>query len=176
MPHLDAGGLIQSVTFRLADSLPAEVVNRWKSACENAVLTEAEVRRRIACYEDAGRGECVLARAECAEVVVGTLLHFDGECYRLIEWCVMPNHVHAVFHCVKGWRLGDIVGSWKKFSARRINGLRGRAGPLWAPDYYDRYIRDPDHLADVRAYIRNNPVRAGLCMSPADWPWSSAAQ
>ena len=41
-------------------------------------------------------------------------------------------------------------------------------------DYFDRFIRDLDHLYDCRAYIRNNPVKAGLCAKPEDWPFSSA--
>jgi len=42
------------------------------------------------------------------------------------------------------------------------------------PDYYDRFIRDQKHLSTVQRYIRNNPVKAGLCATPEDWPWGSA--
>ena len=102
------------------------------------------------------------------------LLHFDGDRYRLLEWCVMPNHVHILVYCPEGSRLGDLVKTWKIFSAREINRLLGIQGSLWAKDYHDRYIRDENHLANARAYIRNNPVKAGLCEKPEDWPWSSA--
>jgi hypothetical protein len=64
--------------------------------------------------------------------------------------------------------------TWKIFSAREINRSLGIQGSLWAKDYHDRYIRDENHLANARAYIRNNPVKAGLCEKPKDWPWSSA--
>jgi hypothetical protein len=30
-------------------------------------------------------------------------------------------------------------------------------------------------LLGTFAYVANNPVEAGLCESPADWPWSSYA-
>jgi putative DNA methylase len=86
----------------------------------------------------------------------------------------MPNHVHVLMHCCFGTSLGEIVRSWKTFTARKINELAETGGQLWAVDYYDRYIRDLDHLADARAYIRNNPVKVGLCKKPEDWPWSSA--
>ena len=42
-------------------------------------------------------------------------------------------------------------------------------------DYFDRYIRNQGHLDDARAYVRNNPVKAGLCATPQAWPFGSAA-
>jgi hypothetical protein len=43
-------------------------------------------------------------------------------------------------------------------------------------DYWDRYIRDESHYQRVVDYIHQNPVKAGLCRSPAEWSWSSAGQ
>jgi hypothetical protein len=43
-------------------------------------------------------------------------------------------------------------------------------------DYHDRLIRDMDHFHNARAYIRNNPVKAGLCATPDEWVFSSAGQ
>jgi len=179
LPHLDAAGEIQALTFRLADALPAKVVLGWKRELERSGLDERkrqqELRQRIARHEDAGYGSCLLREPACAEIVQTALLHFDGDRYRLLEWCVMPNHVHVLIHCCFGTSLGEIVRSWKTFTARKINEEHaGTHGPFWALDYHDRYIRDLDHLANARAYLRNNPVQAGLCATPEDWPWSSA--
>lgn len=178
LPHLDAPGEIQGLTFRLADALPSDLVHRWKRELENHEPEDAtrkqKLQRLVARYEDAGHGSCVLAKPECASIMADTLRHFDGEKYHLLEWCVMPNHVHTLIRCVYGAQLGVIVRSWKTFSARGINQVMGWEGPLWAKDYFDRYIRDHDHLLNARAYIRNNPVKAGLCQRPEDWAWSSA--
>jgi REP element-mobilizing transposase RayT len=179
LPHLDAAGEIQALTFRLADALPAKVVLGWKRELERSGLDEGkcqtQLRRMVARYEDAGYGSCWLREPACAEIVQTALLHFDGDRYRLLEWCVMPNHVHVLIHCCFGTSLGEIVRSWKTFTARNINAEHaGHHGPFWALDYHDRYIRDLDHLANARAYLRNNPVTAGLCATPEDWPWSSA--
>jgi len=100
----------------------------------------------------------------------------DAKRYRLLEWCIMPNHVHVIIHCPDGTQIGEIVKSWKTHSAREINRVLLRQGSLWSHDYHDRYIRDSVHLINVRSYIRNNPVNAGLCLSPEKWPWSSASQ
>jgi REP element-mobilizing transposase RayT len=177
LPHLDAADVIQAITFRLADALPVKVIDAWKrevSATTDDLARERVLKERIARFEDAGHGACVLRDSSCAECVQNALLHFDGERYRLLEWCVMPNHVHVLVHCRKGTPLGDLVKSWKIHSSRRINQMLDKRGSLWAMDYHDRYIRDLDHLANERSYIRNNPVKAGLCQKPEDWPWSSA--
>ena len=43
-------------------------------------------------------------------------------------------------------------------------------------EYWDRFIRDDDHLRATIDYIHRNPVKAGLCREPRDWPWSSAGR
>lgn len=178
LPHLDAPGEIQALTFRLADALPAKVVTGWKNELDrqtDARERGEKLRKMIARYEDTGYGDCLLRIPACAGALQEALTHFDGIRYHLLEWCVMPNHVHVLIRCESGFPLGGIVKSWKTFTARRINEATGKKGSVWARDYHDRFIRDLDHLADSRAYIRNNPVKAGLCKKPEDWPWSSAA-
>jgi len=178
LPHLDAPGELQALTFRLADALPPKLVLRWKTeldhGCSDTEKREQQLHRLVARYEDAGHGCCLLREPACAEVVQTALLHFHGERYRLLEWCVMPNHVHVLIHCCFGTTLGEIVRSWKTFTARKINKSLEAGGKLWAPDYHDRYIRDLDHLANARIYIHNNPVKACLCDQPEAWPWASA--
>ena len=100
------------------------------------------------------------------------LLHFDGERYRLIAWTIMPNHVHVLIELLGQHSLGLIVSSWKRFSARTANRVIGRSGPFWQDDYWDTYIRDERHFESTIGYIENNPVKAGLIDSPAEWPWS----
>ena len=64
--------------------------------------------------------------------------------------------------------------SLKTYTAQGANKLLQRKGRFWMPDYFDRYTRDGTHFNKVIAYIENNPVKAGLCQSPADWRFSSA--
>jgi len=85
----------------------------------------------------------------------------------------MPNHVHVVVEPIEGHGLGGIVHSWKSFSAKEANRTLGRIGPFWHKDYFDRFIRDEGHLGRTVEYVENNPVKAGLAATAADWPWSS---
>ena len=69
--------------------------------------------------------------------------------------------------------MGKILQSWKGYTAKEANRILGREGAFWEDDYFDRYIRDEEHLRRVVRYIENNPVKAHLARSAAEWPWSS---
>ncbi len=166
LPHLDSPDLVQTVTFRLVDSLAESVRQALASDPNRDSKREAAL--------DVGYGACWLREPTVAALVEDALLHFDGERYRLIAWCVMPNHLHAMFEPKQGYRLGDIVGSWKRFSARAANRELSREGAFWQSEYYDRYVRNDAHFAAAIEYIEQNPVSAGLVVRAVDWPWSSA--
>ncbi|MEK7995003.1 MAG: transposase [Planctomycetota bacterium] len=166
LPHFDSPETIQFVTFRLADSLPRAVVDALRLR-EDAVQ---HIDREL----DAGLGACSLRHTEIASLVQDALFHFDSERYWLIAWCIMPNHVHAVIDVSGDHSLSDIVRSWKSFTARRANTQLRRLGTFWHADYFDRYMRDEDHLARTVEYVEENPVKAGLVGAAIDWLWSSA--
>jgi putative DNA methylase len=176
LPHFDGGSIPQAVTFRLADSLPKAVLER----CENELATMPEARasverrRQIERYLDSGAGHCWLYQPEIADTVENALLYFDGERYLLEAWVVMPNHVHALFTLTGGHAFSEVLHSWKSYTSKVVNRLLIRSGEFWCPDYYDRFIRDQAHFARAVEYIEMNPVKAGLCQRPEDWPYGSA--
>lgn len=176
LPHCDEPGLVQFINFRLADSLPKDLVARWRD--EVSTLPEgkrkSEMHSRIMKFTDQGSGSGALRRADVARIVEDTLLHSDGDRYRLLAWVIMPNHVHLLAELAQESHLGPVTGSWKSISSHKINAHLGRAGTLWEREFYDRYIRDRDHLNRVLNYIDWNPAKAGLCASPGAWRWSSA--
>jgi len=166
LPHFDSPETVQFVTFRLADSLPRTVIE--------TLYAQADAVPRIDHELDSGLGACWLRRPEIAVLVQDALLHFDGDRYRLLAWCLMPNHVHVVIEILGNHSLSDIVRSWKSFTSRRANAQLGRSGPFWHADYFDRYMRDGEHLARTIEYVEQNPVKAGLIDVATDWLWSSA--
>ena len=176
LPHCDFAGSVQAITFRLSDSIPKSLLESWRAlASDHGTSAKArlELLRRIAEYEDAGRGSCVLRATEIGAIVQEELISRHGQTHRLIEWCVMPNHVHVLIGILDQRPLGSIVQQWKGASALRINRMLGRSGRLWMKDYFDRFIRDQDHFENARLYIRRNPVKAVLCREPEEWPLSS---
>ncbi len=178
LPHFDRSGLVQGITFRLHDSMPASLLERREKEIQtlSPSLHNAERQKRIAAYLDAGRGACWLREPHIAEIVENTILHFDSERYRLLAWVVMPNHVHVLAETYEEWPLDKVIQSWKTWSAKRANEILGRSGMFWCRDFHDRYIRDAEHLANAKRYIEQNPVKAGLCRDGRQWRWGSAWQ
>jgi REP element-mobilizing transposase RayT len=175
--HFDAGQeFTQFVTFRLADSVPTQVIVKWRDELLSRpeAEREAELHRLIEAFLDTGYGACHLRDERIAALVEGVLFFFDGKRYSLHAWVVMPNHVHALFTPLNDWSLSDIVASWKSFTAKAANKLLGRVGRFWQEDYIDRYVRNEHHFQRVVEYVELNPVKAGLCESPRDWPFGSA--
>jgi hypothetical protein len=118
LPHLDRPGLVQMVTFRLADSLPKGVATPGA-----ALATDPRARARIEQLLDAGHGSCALRDERVAAVVESTLHRFDGERYRLIAWTIMPNHVHALIETLPHRPLSAIVHAWKSYTSKAANGI-----------------------------------------------------
>lgn len=188
IPHFESAEVIQHVTFHLADSLPQGVLLRLESELKIFALKkrDAERRKRVDVWIDAGHGSCALRKPELAEIAQESLLTFDSQRYRLLAWVVMPNHVHVLFEPIQGWTVAKIVAAWKKFTARKIcdaanqeigvptRGPVKTAAPVWHREYWDRYIRNQTHLERVVQYIHMNPVKARLVSAPEKWPWSSA--
>ena len=171
LPHRDEPGLTQFVTFRLADSFPAVLRHEWAALLE--IEDEKERRTRLEAYLDLGRGQCCLRHPKVASVVEGALRFFHGQRYELRAWVVMPNHVHALFK-VDSVPLGEILASWKKFTAREANLILATRGDFWHKDFWDTFMRDHEHELKTRRYIENNPTKAFLARDPRDWLWSSA--
>jgi len=181
LPHFDGLHFVQSVTYRLADSIPqtklAELQEELEHLPEN--LREIERRKRIEEWLDAGMGCCALAHPAVARYVQDSFLHFHGERYHLHAWCIMPNHVHVLLEPIT--ELATIVKGWKSYTARWVLKKNEElalkipaSNTLWMREYWDRYIRDAEHYRKTVEYIHYNPVKAGLCDVAEAWPWSSA--
>ena len=171
LPHRDEPGLMQFVTFRLADAFPVALRAEWQALRE--IEDNRQRRRQLEIYLDQGRGECPLRRPELAQLVEAALRFFHGTRYDLMAWVVMPNHVHVLF--TQGTEpLGRVIGSWKSYTAKAANELLQRSGQFWDEDYWDTYVRNDEHERRTRRYIENNPVKARLAAQPSQWPWSSA--
>lgn len=183
-PHRDEAGLFQAITYRLADSLPVHVLDQVAREVRDMPkdIQRAERLKRLEGWLDAGMGSCVLRTSDLARAVVETWMRFDFERYDLIAWVVMPNHVHVLIRQYEQAPLGKIVQSWKTYTGKRIAEELRRAGarrsddtgPVWMRDYWDRFIRNEDHLQKAIRYIHHNPVKAGLVTEEVQWPWSSA--
>jgi REP element-mobilizing transposase RayT len=183
LPHCDKPGLVQFLTFRVWDSMPATRRGEWehllntssRNPAYGALRSEADDQRRreLENYLDRGMGECSLRRANIAVLVEKAILYDNERKFRLFAWVVMPNHVHVLVE-VGETPLTKLVQNWKSLVAVEANRLLGRTGRFWQPDYWDRFIRDTEQILKAIRYIENNPVKAKLCRSAEAWSFSSA--
>ena len=166
LPHWRQEGATYFVTFRLHDALPAPAVEQLRclrtvllQQADNPALylaADREYFRRMKHYLIAGHGACWLRQAELAAVVQDALLFFEGDRYQIGELAVLPNHVHALVAPRPGYPLDTILHSWKSFTARQLNRLLGRTGPVWQDESYDRLVRDSLEFQRTERYIRKN--------------------
>jgi REP element-mobilizing transposase RayT len=112
-----------------------------------------------------------------AALVADSIHHRDGRVYDLDAFCIMSNHVHAVFApLIKDdgnyHSLSAILHSLKLYTARKANSLLNRKGSFWHPESYDHVVRNDKELERVIQYVLNNPVKAGLAQEWEEWPWT----
>jgi len=174
LPHFDSAGFTQFITFRLADSVPKQVIEKWQEELRASEINDADFRRRIEYYLDQNYGSRHLVLPQIADSLQATLLKWDGELYNLISWVIMPNHGHILLSPIGEMKVADIMHSIKSYTAHEANKILDRSGQFWAKEYFDRYIRNYKHFASTIRYIENNPVKAHLCTSPEKWQYGSA--
>ena len=170
LPHRDKEGLIQSLTFRLADSMPKHVLEKMEAELTRFAEDQQalERRKKMQFYLDQGVGSCALNQPEVAQCVMDALRHHDGERYRLLAWSIMPNHVHVLIQAYG--EVAKIVQSWKSYTGkwalkrnRRLElGIPSEQESFWQMEYWDRFIRNEEHFNQTLDYILRNPVNAGL--------------
>jgi len=171
LPHWESEGGIYFVTFRLADSLPQSAISELRQGELVKPKGEQGLARKLEDFLDQGVGACILREPRIAEIVASALRKFDCSRYRMLAWCIMPNHVHVVFQPLGEYELAGILHAWKSFTGVEINRYLSRSGLLWQKEYYDHLIRDGAQLRRAIRYTTENPLKAGM----KNWPYVYAS-
>ena len=190
LPHWQTPDGVYFITFRLKDSLPKEVINRLryeKEMTKNELLTKGlseeelkiELQQLRHLYfgkfddllDKTKQGPNFLKEPKVAKIVGDSIMYFDEERYKIICYIIMSNHVHLVFYKLQ-MEIQDILGSIKKFSARKINELHDKKGrTVWLAESYDHLIWSRKELAHWVTYTLNNSTKIGLVKHWKDFPY-----
>jgi REP element-mobilizing transposase RayT len=81
----------------------------------------------------------------------------------------MPDHVHAMIQFSENLPMIRAVRAWKSWTAKHY-------GITWQSQWFEHHLRDTESWREKSAYIRNNPVRAGLVEDAKDWTWFYARE
>lgn len=97
------------------------------------------------------------------------IARFDWRC---LGYCLMGNHYHLLAETPQP-NLARGMRHLNGVYAQRFNRRHRRSGHLMQGRYGAVLIERGEHLFSAVRYVVRNPVRAGLCTRPQDWPWSS---
>lgn len=165
--HAHDPGDSQSPTDPTLDRGAIHDLQHWSKRLP--LLTE-EQQHAFECHFDRCRetkldeclGACVLKRPELAQVVADSLLHFDGERYRMGDFVVMPNHVHLLAAFATPQFMETQFDSWLHDTATKINRVLNLAGHFWQQEPFDHLVRSSNQYDSLRTYIAENPSKARL--------------
>lgn len=199
-PHFQHLGAIFSITLLTHDAVPKITLDKLreerkialaqisKSTIEDESLLRASIYGE---YENkleellhlSTQQEHLFKDQEIAKIAMAQIKKYDREYYSLDAVCIMSNHIHLLLdfsvQVPSNWdgevipnykNVSDIVGYIKGGISYSVNKAKGRNGSLWAPGYYDRYIRSLKHYDQALSYIINNPVKAGLVKDWREYP------
>ena len=188
LPHYQPVDSILFITFRLAYSLPKEIIQqlfREQEERKSEIAQEKDNVRRFELISQEqkryfGHFDTYLDRistnirwlenSEIASIVYNAILFYDATEYDVVAFCIMPNHVHLVADMKRKNRPAyDILKKIKSFSAIQSNIIIQRKGKFWHNENYDHVVRNGNELTAIVEYVMQNPVNAGLCKSWDHW-------
>ena len=119
---------------------------------------------RQAIVATTGDYEMLLSLLHDNAVQFGVALH---------AYVVMSNHFHLLATPESAESIPAMMQAVGRRYVRYFNDARGRTGTLWEGRYRSTVIQAERHLLACMAYLDLNPVRAGMVVEPANYPWSS---
>lgn len=98
----------------------------------------------------------------------------DAYAWTLHAYCLLPNHYHLVVEAKRR----DLSTGMQKLNGRyaqRFNQRYDRVGHVFQNRFSSYVIESEEHFLRALAYVRSNPIEAGLCEDVDDWPWSGGS-
>jgi putative transposase len=113
--------------------------------------------------------KAILCKPDVHQLLIDAWMKADY--WRLGRYVIMPDHIHLFcsptvpdFPELKTW-----VRYWKSISSR--SWPRRDEQPIWQRSFWDTQVRKGKSYEEKWEYVRQNPVRAGLCGISEVWPF-----
>ena len=91
-----------------------------------------------------------------------------------LGYALLGNHFHLVVETPEP-NLGRGMGTFLSRFVQQTNRRYGIDGRAFQSRFKSRPVTNDEYFACLLRYVALNPVNAGLCADPAEWPWSSHA-
>jgi len=141
-----------------------------------------------------------LSREWYKEIVCKSLLYcIENKGMKLHAWVIMSNHIHLIISAEPGYKVGNIMRDFKKFTSKKIiAAIEGNVQEsrrkwmmnmfeflgeknnsneqyqFWQQEYHPVTLDTVEKMNDRFAYLHNNPVTAGIVWLPQHYKYSSA--
>ncbi len=200
LPHILPIGATFFITFRLYGSLPVAVLkkltDKYEERIKKAYSSKEDFKQdaiELEYFEEFDdalhqikTGPKWLGETNVAQILEKEIKKYDGVFYKLITYCIMPNHVHILIDTsiqlagdgdpdaedFEYTQVADIMRRIKGVSAFRINRYLQRSGSFWESESYDSYMRCEKDVRNRVNYTIYNPVKAGLVLDWREWSFT----
>jgi putative transposase len=127
----------------------------------------------------------ILADNACTQIVLDQLQESSKIMgISIVGYVIMPTHIHILLGLRDIALLSKFIQTFKSLSARKLKQhpliksnsslMRNGKFAIWKRRFDDIVIYSQKQLRVKLEYIHNNPVKDGLVVEAADWPYSSA--
>ncbi|MHB8524058.1 MAG: transposase [Limisphaerales bacterium] len=111
------------------------------------------------------RGSNQFCRENIGEALLETVAFYHHQFkWHCLLFLLMPDHAHGLLSFPRTPGMKQTITAWKSYN-RRFNAIQ------WQRDFFDHRLRNRVSLEEKVSYVLQNPVRAGLCARPEEWPY-----
>ena len=139
------------------------------------------------CYE----WKPILTEDRYKDIISDSLLFLANQNrIKVHAFVIMSNHFHLIWQIQKGNKREDVQRDFLKFTAYQLLkklkeentvlleellvNLKDRKHQVWQRNSLSIELRSEHVYQQKLEYIHNNPVKAGLCLLPEEYKYSSA--
>jgi putative transposase len=90
----------------------------------------------------------------------------------IMQFVLMPNHFHLLIRCPNG-NLSETMKYFMRETSRQMTMATGRINQTYGTRFHRTLVVSDRYHRHVYKYIYRNPVKAGLCETPQEYPYST---
>jgi putative transposase len=184
LPHWEVEDGRYFVTIHLHGAIPKQAEERifLKSAgvansgqaCDSGLPLMRTIFRDMEHWLDRASNEPLLLIPAVSDILLESIHHrMQIELWQVYEFVIMPNHIH-LFLSVRQGTLKESIEGFKRWTGHQASKMiELSSGRFWQDEWFDHWSRSDEQDERIAAYIRNNPVKAGLAKVYSDWNYGS---
>jgi putative transposase len=117
-------------------------------------------------------GRRLLQSERNAELLIDVLRSLVKERkFKLHDFVIMPDHVHLLLTVEDSMTIEKAMQLIKGRYSHRLSKEFGYLGEVWQRGFSEAQVLNKVSMTQYRAYIANNPVKAGLVDAPEQYPY-----